>query len=199
MPDLPNSQMPPAQQGTTPQPSGQQVQQQASGVQTPPPAIPPTPPAQPVSQPPVQSGSSSKQKMILVIGLLAVLAVAGTGAYFLSQQKPDAIAPMTKVKETPKKVPLTLTLESPTDGELVMDSTLQLTGKTSPNTTIVFFSETAEGTTESDTAGNFSGQLALENGINTVTVTAYSAEGEEISQVFDIVYDETGGTDDTSM
>jgi hypothetical protein len=92
-------------------------------------------------------------------------------------------------KEVTVKPPLTLTLESPTEDTVVVDSTIEIKGSTTPNTTVAFFTETADGTVESDAAGNFSGMIELEDGINTLTVTAYAEDGEEKTIVMDVVYD----------
>lgn len=86
-------------------------------------------------------------------------------------------------------VPLSLILESPSDGMFVSDNKLLVKGKTSPNIPVVFYTETDQGSAESDKTGNFEGSIILGDGINSLTVDAYGNDGEEKSLTVDVVYD----------
>lgn len=138
---------------------------------------------------PKKSALSSK---VLMLGILLLLLVI-TGAYFFANSQKQVEAPV-RTDEAVVQGPLSLNLESPGDGDLIENNMLVIRGTTSPNTTVAYLSETAEGTVQSSVSGVFEGTLALEEGINTVTITAYGANGEEKTKTIDVVYDGDGGS-----
>ncbi len=87
------------------------------------------------------------------------------------------------------KEPLFLKLESPVDSSIVEENQIIVRGKTLPNTTVVFFNEENQNFSQSDNTGQFEGKLSLIDGINTLTVTAFTAGGEEKTTSLDLVYD----------
>jgi hypothetical protein len=156
----------------------------------------PAPATQPVAPQPATASqtpstkSGSKSKLIIIIVAVLLLAGAAGGGYwyYMNMSKTE---PVVQATPTPTIVqPLTLELESPTDGTIVEGSTLTVTGKTLPNTTVVFYTETAEGSAQSDASGNFSGTITLTNGINSLVVTAFGEDGEEKTVSVDVVFDE---------
>ena len=101
--------------------------------------------------------------------------------------------PELAVSTTPLQKPLFLNLASPADGDVILGSEIMVKGKTLPNVTVLFFTETDENSVESDENGNFSGSLNLSNGINPLTVVAISRKGEEKTLNLNVVYDEEAG------
>ena len=123
----------------------------------------------------------------LILGLF-VLTIGLVGLAFCKYKIPSSSTTFTPLETV--KQPFTLSLESPVDGALILGNKLLVKGKTLPNTTVVFFTETDANSVESDENGQFEGVLILENGINTLTVNAFSEEGEEKEISLNIVYDE---------
>ncbi len=84
---------------------------------------------------------------------------------------------------------LTLDLINPKDGELAVNDEILITGKTLPGATVAVFDEIDEATVVSNQDGSFETTLKLTMGINSITVTSYTDDGEEKSITLDIVYD----------
>lgn len=124
-----------------------------------------------------------KFRVLLLVGALIVATLIFFMVY-VSKQSQEGTADMT----TKTAQPLLLSLQSPTEDSVVTDDTVIVQGKTLPNTTAVFYTETDENSVESDASGNFQGEILLTVGINTLTVVVYGKNGEEKSVVMDIVY-----------
>lgn len=121
--------------------------------------------------------------IILILGVLLLAGAVGL-YYYLNQKSP------TTVNTQPKKqAPLSISLESPSDGVLVNNGRLLVKGKTLPKTTVVFYTDSDSNSLESNNLGSFQGDINLTKGINTLTITAYGENGEEVSTTLDIVYD----------
>ncbi|MDP3954881.1 MAG: DUF5666 domain-containing protein [bacterium] len=84
---------------------------------------------------------------------------------------------------------LFLSLQSPTDGALAEDFEVTVKGNTIPDTTVLFYTETDQNSVESDNQGQFEGKIALAEGFNSLTVTAFDSQGEEKSLNLDLIYD----------
>ncbi len=124
-----------------------------------------------------------------IIGQVIATIIVGSMVILVIGLKNRAISPeFTLPKIVQPK--LSLTLESPASGDIVLDDLVLVKGKTLPQTTVVFYTETDENSMESDSQGNFEGTLTLEIGINTLTVTAFAENGEEKTITLDLVYDE---------
>ena len=126
----------------------------------------------------------SEKGVVPIIALVVVLVAVGIIAVVYYKNTYQSPAPSSQVS-----APLTLTLESPADGTVITESEVSIKGKTSPNTTVVFYSDAEESSVESDSYGNFEGKIGLTEGINTLTVTAFAENGDEKSLILDIVND----------
>lgn len=115
--------------------------------------------------------------------ILITLSVVGGCLYFYNKSL--------KFKKSDTEKPLTLGLKSPYDGLILTSNILEVKGVTLPNSTVVFYTETDENSVESDENGDFAGTINLQNGINTLVVTAFSVKGEEKTLVVDVVYDDS--------
>lgn len=116
--------------------------------------------------------------------LLVLLIVAGVAIYYFK------IAPIKSFPQVavPSK-PLTLSLESPSNGSLSVNNKVTVKGKTLPNTTVIFYTEEDQNSVESNNQGSFEGEINLAYGISSLTVTAFSENGEEKSVTLDVVND----------
>lgn len=167
----------------------------------------PTPDSDPVSNPPTPNNappstyieadapSSSKMKLILIVFVVMLIAI-GAGYYYLTMQKPADTSTSNTTQPTsqtqPKVTPtetMALVLSSPTDSTLVKTDKVKVSGKTSPNATVVIYTETRDTSLEADEKGNFETEIALSGGINTLTVTAFSDKGEEKTVTLNVTYD----------
>jgi len=124
---------------------------------------------------------------VLIVLLLA--AAVAVGLFLYTQYQAGTTTPPTVTPPEAKR-PLELTVESPTDATLAEGKRIMVKGKTSPNTTVVIYSDGDQNIVESDSSGKFEGSVGLGNGINALTISAFSDSGEEKSVAMDIVYDD---------
>ncbi|MBU2577551.1 hypothetical protein KKA69_01845, partial [Patescibacteria group bacterium] len=92
---------------------------------------------------------------------------------------------------TNEEIPFYVSLESPKEDTVVVDDKVEVSGKTLPGTVVFVYTEDDVYSVESDEAGNFNIEILVNEGINTVTLTAFSENGEEQSIYFDVVYDKS--------
>jgi hypothetical protein len=124
-------------------------------------------------------------KGLLVFVILAVIISLSTTLYLLFQPaKEPQLLPSPVVVQ-----PLILELLSPADGELAVNREILVSGTTLPNTPVVIFTETDETSIDADSSGKFETTLSLDDGINTLVITAYGEDGGELTKSVDIVYD----------
>jgi|SRR3989344_461879 len=127
--------------------------------------------------------SSQKGAMHILVLLLILAGLGGLGfLYYNSTYKSSTLIPSSTSQ-------LTLTLNSPTEGEVIKDNKIQVKGKTNPNATVAIYTDSDMNSIEADSYGNFEGIIGLVSGINTVTVTAFAENGDEKSLALDIVND----------
>ena len=90
---------------------------------------------------------------------------------------------------TPDQTNNQLSISSPDDEALVNTDSVTLTGKSTPKAVIAITYEDAETITEADANGNFSTNVDLVGGYNTIVVTALDpATGTESSQTLTVTY-----------
>lgn len=129
----------------------------------------------------------------VVIGLILALVVTGgvlrartalktvklpTKESFLSNKK---TTPETKSKE------LFLELTTP-DNSVLAEPKLTLSGKTLPNTYIAILGEKGEYLIVPSDVGNFSQEIALVKGANTIKIVVYQNDGKKIEDTVNAVY-----------
>ncbi len=139
------------------------------------------------------SSHSSKIKLLLVVFVVMVL-IAGGAYYYLTMSKPAEIAStppppqvVTPKPTQPKEV--LLTVESPTDGNIVTTDKITVKGKTAPNATVVVFTETRQTSIDADSTGMFETEITLSPGINTLSVTSFDEKSDEKTVTLTITYD----------
>lgn len=82
---------------------------------------------------------------------------------------------------------ITLTVSSPASGTTTSKSKIQVTGKTSPRAEV--FVNEAEGI--ADTSGNFSLSVALDEGENSIIITAVDSDGKVAEKEILVTYEIT--------
>lgn len=125
-----------------------------------------------------------KEKIILSLATLFIgLTVAIVGFYIYESTRalsPKENKPLTKavVRPTPKSG-FFLSVDKPTDEEVFDKRIITVSGKTTPKTTILVYTQTSEQTAVSSNNGSFSTTITIDNGVNYLLVTAISSLGEE--------------------
>lgn len=134
-----------------------------------------------------------KERVILsFIALLIGLMVAG-GAFFLYE---NAKASAPKEEETVVSVPTpstteeasSLKIDKPQNEDVISSRTVTISGKTEPNAVIVAQSAADEQVAKASANGSFQFTLDIEEGLNTINVTAILADGTEVSEIRTITY-----------
>lgn len=125
--------------------------------------------------------------MILI--LLAGLIVVGIFHYLLNiqYQPPSSYSDLGgPVTSAPRSI--TLELSEPDDDSLIFKSSSLVSGKTLPKLNVLVSSQNSDIVIESKTDGSFSTLINLDEGPNTITVTAFNSSGEEKSLTRQIYY-----------
>jgi len=120
------------------------------------------------------------QKGLAPILILVVIVVVGLALGFFFYKD--------KIQQFFAK-PLTLSLESPQEGSLIVDGNVSVKGETLPGAVVVFYTDEDQNSVEADANGNFQGDISLVYGINTLVVTAFSEDGQEKTVTADVVND----------
>lgn len=131
----------------------------------------------------------TRKQIIFSLGGVLLVVVGLLGTSFLKLSK-DLVVSTNVAVPQPRKAPLGLMLESPSADTVVTEGTVTVRGKTLPGSSVALFTENSENFVESDTEGKFDGEIELSGGVNTLTVTVFSKEGEEKSLVYNLVYDD---------
>ncbi|HUV71895.1 MAG TPA: hypothetical protein VMW25_02710 [Clostridia bacterium] len=144
------------------------------------------------------TASSAKGKIffrpLFLVPILLVWVVAlGFGFWYLSKAKTSVTPPPASgvriSKEGTEKPSFDLVIESPKEEAVVVDNKVLVKGKTAVGAVVAVYSDSDEIALETDENGVFEGEVGLLEGINTLTVSAFGANGEEKTVVLDIVYD----------
>ncbi|MBI4084371.1 MAG: hypothetical protein HY431_00525 [Candidatus Levybacteria bacterium] len=163
---------------------------------------PPTspPPSQPpaASVPPAPASEKKPYTIFVIIGILVVLVVIA--AFVVpallrnTNQEPVNVAPTPVVEEatpTPTEEEtdvsegLTITIASPADQTTVSIATVTVSGTTTPLSDV--FINDAE--LKANSAGNFSTTVTLDEGENTIAVSANDADGNYAEKQITVTYE----------
>jgi len=135
-----------------------------------------------------------KQERVILsfIFVLIGLLVAGILFYFYQSTKVVNNAP-SNVTSSPTptvgaKSNIFITLNQPTDEVVVDNKTLQISGKTITNATIVIITDSNQFVLQPTSQGNFSTTVTLDNGQNLITIQAIAQNGETVSVKRTVTY-----------
>lgn len=133
------------------------------------------------------------EKVILsFIALLAGLLVAGVAFYFYQSTKaipPSSVRTVTVKPPSPTpKSSIFLTIDSPSDEQVVANKTINITGHTIPDATVLVSTEIGDQVTTTAQNGNFQVTINLDNGENLIHITAIAPNGEEATLIRTITY-----------
>jgi hypothetical protein len=126
--------------------------------------------------------------IFVLIGLLA----AGILFYFYQSTKVVNNAPSNVVSSpTPtvsEKSNIFISIDQPADEAVVSSKTLQISGKTIANATIVIITDSDQFVLQPTAVGNFSTTVTLNNGQNLITIQAIAQNGETVSLKRTVTY-----------
>ena len=133
-----------------------------------------------------------KKEVILAISIGFALGLIITFGIWTANQSLKNLpqpSPTASVAPSPSPVsPTSLVISSPDDESLVAADTVTLSGTTTPKATLLVVSENGEQTATADAAGNFSLDVDLITGFNSIIVYSYATDGQETSKALTITY-----------
>lgn len=115
--------------------------------------------------------------IMVVIGLL----VAGVAFYFYQTTKVVNPNSAISANPTPTQAPksnIFLTINTPTNEEVVTNKTLIISGKTLPEATVVIVTNSDQLIVNPTSQGDFSTTITLESDQNLIRINALSSNGE---------------------
>jgi len=104
----------------------------------------------------------------------------------LSSALPAATA--TPTSETQENPGLPLNITTPIDGSVTDTAKLELSGNTLKDTYITILTEKNEYIIVPSDTGNFSQEITLIKGANTIIVTVYTQDGNKTEKTLNLVY-----------
>jgi len=147
-------------------------------------------PVSPDQSPKPPASSNKFIKLLLFIGIPLIIISASAFFMIISNQKAENTVKVEITPQvTPSPVPFTLSITSPSEGDVITENKVTVKGITYPNTAVLVHTETDASSVDSDTAGDFETEITLEEGINTINVTAFAVSGKEERVSIDIVYE----------
>lgn len=117
------------------------------------------------------------QTLIFIISLVFL-----AGLYYLlniQHQKPQNLFSRGPVTTLPKS--LRLNLDQPADDTLTFQSSIVISGQTSPGLYVLVSTDTYDTIIQSKADGSFSTVLNLETGVNRITTVVFDSTGESRS------------------
>lgn len=89
---------------------------------------------------------------------------------------------------TTEPVSISLNLSSPDDNILVFESSILISGKTSPNATVILSLDEEDRIIEAKASGNFSDTVKLKEGVNNLIISTFDNQGNGKSESRTIYY-----------
>jgi len=116
--------------------------------------------------------------IMVVIGLL----VAGVAFYLYQGTKSVSTSKTSIIAPSPTPTPITtsiyLNIDSPTDESIVGNKTVTVSGKTTPEATVVIMTNSDQKVVSPSGQGDFSTTIIVADGANLIRVTAFGSDGQ---------------------
>lgn len=107
----------------------------------------------------------------------------------VATEEPEETAPENEISPTPTPEPvITLEISSPENNSILNKDEVNLIGKSVPGSVIAIISEKGENVVETEADGSFEETINLVNGTNEIKITAFTANGSEVSRNLNVVY-----------
>jgi len=123
-----------------------------------------------------------KERLFLSVGALVIGLIVAVVAFYLYQSakviSPQKNRPLTNITKPTPKSTFFLSLAEPRDEEVSNKRVITVSGKTEPKVTLLIYTQDSEETAISSNDGSFSTTIAIAGGVNKLSVTAASPNGE---------------------
>ena len=135
-----------------------------------------------------------KQERVIVSFIMVIigLLVAGVAFYIYQGTKSVPSSKTSIVVASPTPTPITtsvyLNVDSPTDESVVGNKTITVSGKTTPNATIVIITNSDQKVIAHSEVGDFSTTIAITDGANLIRITAFGSDGQSTTIQRTITY-----------
>lgn len=133
------------------------------------------------------------RKEIIIVILIGIL-IGGIVAYgiytaqtAITKTSREAADQQEGAQVTPQPTH-TLTISEPANESIADKEEITLVGSTTPNAVIAIITEENEYLLTADGQGQFTAEITLVGGANTITVTAFDQEGNKAEAVLTLVY-----------
>ncbi len=131
-----------------------------------------------------------------ILGLIITFGIWTANKSLAGIKKPTATPTPTVAAENTPAANVTaaptntsgLVITTPEDESFTSKNTTTVSGKTTPNATVVILYEGDSDTLLADAQGNFSNDISLIAGFNTITVSSFDASGTKTSQTIIVTY-----------
>lgn len=131
----------------------------------------------------------------IILSFIAVifgLLVAGV-AFFIYQStktiSPSKITTVTINQPTPTPIPsVLLTIDQPANESVVNIKSITISGKTTPDATLVLTTDTDDQVDTPASNGNYAITTTLNDGANQITITAIAPDGQETKKTITVTY-----------
>ena len=133
------------------------------------------------------------EKIILsFIAILIGLLASGVAFYFYQSTKtipPSKLKTIAIVSPAPTTQPsIFLTIDNPKDEEVTDKKIITVSGKTTPDATVILSSQIADNVINPSSTGSFSTTVTITDGENEIQITAIAPNGEETTLKQTITY-----------
>src|ERR1035437_5605339 len=127
-----------------------------------------------------------KQERVILSFIMVLIGLLVAGALFYFYQSTKTVSPSTTGivnRITPTSTPKPkayLSLNQPSDEEVVSSKTLSISGKTNPNATLIIVTTSDQQVIQPTTQGNFLTTIILDVGQNLIEIHSILPTGETI-------------------
>lgn len=136
------------------------------------------------------------EKVVLsFVAILIGLLVAGVSFYFYQSTKGASnkvATPISLKMPTPqseaKKDAFELMITTPSDESLIAKKTIDISGKTTPNATIIITTPVDNDIASASATGTFTDNLTITDGENEIDVIAVNSNGTQVSKKITVTY-----------
>lgn len=134
-----------------------------------------------------------KEVLIAIIIGFAIGLVIAFGIWManksLKQITPEKETSSPQINQTTPTPPArTLTIDNPTEDFISNQEKITVSGKATPEASVVIIFQEGEKIITADSEGVFSAEITLMGGANEIKISAFDTEGEETSKIINGVY-----------
>lgn len=125
-----------------------------------------------------------KQERVILSFVMVLIGLLVAGALFYFYQSTKTVSPSTtdivnRITPTPTPKPkVYLSLNQPTDEEVVSNKTLVISGKTNPNATLIIITSANQQVIQPSLQGDFSTTITLDDDQNLIEIHSILPSGE---------------------